>query len=110
MSSKLTPSTPVLAIVFLIAELCATRIALSEMVLIPAGEFQMGSKEAEAGRDEQPVHTVHLDAFYIDKYEVTNAEYAAFLNVKGKHIEGEIKLFDLNDSDARIEYVNNHWC
>ncbi len=109
MSSKLTPSTLVLAIVFLIAELCATRIALSEMVLIPAGEFQMGSKEAESGRDEQPVHTVHLDAFYIDKYEVTNAEYAAFLNAKGKHIEGGIKLFDLNDSDARIEYVDDRY-
>ena len=39
-----------------------------DMVLIPAGEFQMGSSNGE--RDEKPVHTVYLDAFYIDKYEV----------------------------------------
>ena len=79
------------------------------MVLIPAGEFQMGSKGAEAGSDEQPVHTVYLDAFYMDKYEVTNAEYAVFLNAKGKHVEGEIRWFDLNDSDARIEYVDDRY-
>ena len=49
------------------------------MVLIPAGEFQMGSNDEEAEDDEQPVHTVHVDAFYMDKTEVTNAQYKAFL-------------------------------
>lgn len=43
----------------------------AQMVLIPAGEFQMGSNDSYD--DEMPVHTVYLDAFYIDKYEVTNA-------------------------------------
>jgi len=42
------------------------------MVYVPAGEFIMGS---DWDSDEQPVHTVYLDAFYIDKYEVTNAQY-----------------------------------
>lgn len=49
----------------------------SEMVLIPAGEFQMGSND---NTDEKPVHTVYIDAFYIDKYEVTNAQYKAFID------------------------------
>ena len=49
------------------------------MVLIPAGEFQMGSNHKEAGEDEQPVHSVYVDALYMDTHEVTNAEYAAFL-------------------------------
>ena len=49
------------------------------MVLIPAGEFQMGSNDEEAEDDEQPVHTVHVDTFYMDKTEVTNAQYKAFL-------------------------------
>ena len=40
------------------------------MVLIPAGQFQMGSDDEDARLDEQPVHTVHLDAFYMDEYEV----------------------------------------
>ena len=47
------------------------------MVLIPAGEFQMGSNDA--ADDEQPVHTVYVDTFYMDKTEVTNAQYKAFL-------------------------------
>jgi len=48
------------------------------MILIPAGEFQMGSNDG-AG-DEKPAHTVYTDAFCIDVYEVTNAQYARFLN------------------------------
>ena len=48
------------------------------MVLIPAGEFQMGSND---GKDsEQPVHTVYVDAFYMDVYEVTNAQFKAFVD------------------------------
>ncbi len=57
----------------------------SNMVLIPAGTFQMGSTTG-AG-DESPVHAVTLDAFYMDVNEVTNAEYVAFLNAMGKHAE-----------------------
>ena len=49
------------------------------MVFIPAGEFQMGSNDGEADNDEQPVHTVHIDAFYMDEHEVTNLEYKEFL-------------------------------
>ncbi|MBN2549004.1 MAG: SUMF1/EgtB/PvdO family nonheme iron enzyme [Anaerolineales bacterium] len=43
------------------------------MALIPAGEFQMGSENG--GDSEKPVHTVYLDAFYMDMYEVTNVQY-----------------------------------
>jgi formylglycine-generating enzyme required for sulfatase activity len=44
------------------------------MVFVPAGEFDMGS---EIGlTDEQPVHTVYLDAFWIDQTEVSNVQYA----------------------------------
>ncbi|MFQ6016387.1 MAG: formylglycine-generating enzyme family protein [Anaerolineae bacterium] len=88
--------------------------AFSEgMVFVPAGEFVMGSDDArsrrfERGRpllqrrdrasehgrdvrepqsneDEKPMRVVYLDAFYIDRHEVTNAEYAEFLNVMGGH-------------------------
>lgn len=48
------------------------------MVLIPAGEFEMGSNDGED--DEKPVHTVYLDAFYMDKHEVTNEQYKKFMD------------------------------
>lgn len=39
------------------------------MVLVPPGEFTMGSEEGDD--DEQPIHRVYLDAFCMDTYEVT---------------------------------------
>lgn len=53
---------------------------LDEVVLIPAGEFQMGGSDSSAEMDELPVHTVHVDTFYIDKYEVTNGQYKKFVD------------------------------
>ena len=51
------------------------------MVLIPAGEFMMGSREDMAGaKDELPAHPVYLDAYYIDQYEVTTMHYAKFVH------------------------------
>ena len=44
------------------------------MVYVPEGNFTMGSNNGDS--DEQPVHTVYLDAFWIDQTEVTNAMYA----------------------------------
>ena len=50
------------------------------MVLIPAGEFQMGSRYDTMGNDAtRPMHTVYVDAFYIDKYEVTIGQYNQFV-------------------------------
>jgi formylglycine-generating enzyme required for sulfatase activity len=47
-------------------------------VVVPAGEFLMGSTDADgmASTDEKPQHKVYLDAFLIDRTEVTNAMYA----------------------------------
>jgi formylglycine-generating enzyme required for sulfatase activity len=59
------------------------------MVLIPAGPFWMGSDPTEGvlgieiGVDESPRHLVDLPAFYIDKYEVTNAEYGQYAKAVG---------------------------
>ena len=52
----------------------------AEMGLIPAGEFLMGSADDEARSNEQPVHSVYVDAFYMDKYLVTNAQYKVFVD------------------------------
>ena len=51
-----------------------------EMVSVPAGDFTMGSRDFP---DAQPVHKVHLDAFLIDKCEVTNAAFQKFIDAGG---------------------------
>jgi formylglycine-generating enzyme required for sulfatase activity len=51
------------------------------MVYIPAGRFMMGSEEGD--KDERPRQEVHVDAFYIDRAEVTNAQYKKFVDATG---------------------------
>jgi formylglycine-generating enzyme required for sulfatase activity len=48
------------------------------LLFVPAGAFLMGSEAADplADEDEKPQHSVHLDAFWIDRTEVTNAMFA----------------------------------
>lgn len=52
----------------------------AQMALIPAGEFTMGSDSY--GEEEKPAHKVYLDAYYIDKYKVTNALYKRCVDEK----------------------------
>jgi formylglycine-generating enzyme required for sulfatase activity len=79
------------------------------MVHVPEGEFLMGSTDAdEVPTDEKPAHTVYLDAFWIDKTEVTNARYARFLNAIGAY-RGACGGHDcvetkLEDPDSHIFY------
>jgi sulfatase modifying factor 1 len=47
------------------------------MVLVPAGEFTMGSEQGDD--DEQPLHRIVLDSFYLDTFEVTNGRFAKFV-------------------------------
>ena len=76
---------------------------IHELTRVPAGYFTMGSAEGRA--DEQPVHQVYLDEFYIDRFEVSNDQYAAFLNDinRNEDEEGHL-LFDIFDADAQIHY------
>ncbi|MFO0798921.1 MAG: formylglycine-generating enzyme family protein [Gemmataceae bacterium] len=55
--------------------------APGEMVLVPGGTFTMGRADGPA--DEQPTHEVTLAPFYLDKTEVTNAQFAAFVRATG---------------------------
>jgi len=62
----------------------APKPPLGSMVVIPAGEFTMGSQDGDG--DEQPAHKVFVDSFSIDVYEVTVGEYADFLRSGGGHL------------------------
>jgi len=69
-------------------------------ILIPAGEFTMGSNK---GNDnEKPAHQIYLNSYYIDKYEVTNAQYEACVKVSKCTVPHEIK------SSIRGNYYGNH--
>jgi formylglycine-generating enzyme required for sulfatase activity len=77
-----------------------------EMVTIPSGNFQMGCDPNHNGgyscdSDELPLHTVYLDAYQIDKTEVTNAQYAMCM------LEGDCNLPENNSSYTRNNYFDN---
>ena len=78
------------------------------MVLIPAGSFQMGSADDDAEEDEQPVHTVHLDAFYMDTYEVTNAQFKAFVNANPQWQKDNIED-RFRDGDYLDDWTGNNY-
>ena len=93
----------------------------SAMVAVPAGEFRMGCDSANAdmygcspGKDT-PLHTVWLDAFAIDKYEVTNAQYRACVDAgkckrprKTISNERESYFYDGRYNDYPVIFVS-HW-
>ncbi len=58
---------------------------MDSMILIPGGKFYMGTNQEG---DSSPGHTVHVDPFYIDRYAVTNSQYAEFVNNTGYKSEG----------------------
>ena len=79
-----------------------------KMVLVEAGSFMMGSNLGDI--DEKPVHKVKLAGFYIDMYEVTNTEFAAFLNDKGNQSEGGVKWLEIEDEeDCQITYQSGRY-
>jgi len=55
----------------------------TSMVLLPAGEFVMGTT---GDGDNSPAHTVRLRAYYLDRHEVTNAEYEAFCRATNRKL------------------------
>lgn len=69
-----------------------TATELKDFVKIPAGTFLMGSPTTEPNRydDDETQHSVTLTkAFYMSRYEVTNSQYAAFLNAAGIGDDGQ---------------------
>lgn len=90
------------------------------LINIPGGTFTMGSPINEPNRD--PIETqfqVTLSAFRMSKYEITNAQYAAFLNAKkiggdGKYEAGAYPMQTLiyassGSTNWGLNYINNKW-
>ena len=60
-----------------------------EMVVIPAGRFQMGDIQGGGDYDEKPVHWVSVKRFAMSRYEVTVGEFRRFVNATGYQTEAE---------------------
>ncbi|XP_006132861.2 formylglycine-generating enzyme isoform X2 [Pelodiscus sinensis] len=62
----------------------------TQMALIPKGIFTMGTDEPEIKQDgEWPARKVHVNQFYMDRYEVSNVEFEKFVNATGYVTEAE---------------------
>ena len=80
----------------------------AEMVLIPAGEFLMGSDDDSYDySDERPVHPVYVDAFYMDKYPVTNAQYKKFLDANPQWCKDGLLPAEYTYSDYLLAWDEN---
>jgi len=101
----------------------------AEMVLVPAGEFWMGSEQAEVdlffpackrrgnsdeackqwGEPERHGHRVVLDAFYIDRFEVTNALFERFVTAAGHRTTAEARGSASVRVDHKWTQVKGAW-
>ena len=83
-----------------------------EMVVIPAGPFVRGSAPGEGRLDEQPRRKIFLDAFAIDKYEVTNDRYIEYLketlHKPPMNVYGEKSLME-EEGIANLPVVQVTW-
>jgi serine/threonine-protein kinase len=81
------------------------------MVYVPGGVFWMGSDTSDelADADEFPQHSVTLDGFWIDQIEVTNRQFAMFLDDAGNRTQDGVNWLDLDDSASRIAYVGGKY-
>jgi len=94
--------------------------ALGQPITIPGSGFWMGTDEAEpascspAGTcyydDERPAHWVDVPTFQISAYEVTNEEYATFLNAVGVTADADGNAYiDADDPQIRIHHNGSAW-
>jgi len=87
-------------------EIGSTMISeMDGMVLayVPAGKFTMGSNEKS---DEQPIHQVGLDSFWIDQTEVTNNMYAKCVDAKGCELPKSLNSYDSDYYYGNVDFDN----
>jgi formylglycine-generating enzyme len=78
------------------------QLSTGEMILIPKGNFMMGSSDQNAAAKEKPCHRVFVDDFYMDKYMVTNNQFNLFCKETGFITTAE----EIGEGDT---YINDKW-
>ena len=91
------------------------------MILVPEGEFQMGTNATDGTDDNQatntplsnndarPQHTEKTNAFFLDKTEVTNAQYKQFCDATGYAPPPQWKSGQIPDGQASFPVVRVNW-
>ena len=93
------------------------------MVLVPAGEFIMGTNRTDPDnthlkigtvkplyKDQRPERKVHVDAFYIDQYEVTNGEYKKFIDAtQFSELPGHWEAGVFPEGEEHLPVTNVTW-
>lgn len=80
-----------------------------EMVLVPTGCFQMGNDPVAPAAADDGGQQCFDAPFWIDRYEVTNQQFAAFLTEQGTTSSVEVLFMDLDDDDARVQQTVDGW-
>jgi iron(II)-dependent oxidoreductase len=104
-----------LALAALAVVTCSVRLSAApvdakrgDMVPIAGASFVMGGDTGPV--DERPAHRVTVAPFRIDRREVSNADFARFLNAVGSFQDAAgRRLYDVHDGDARIHRVGGRW-
>jgi formylglycine-generating enzyme required for sulfatase activity len=78
------------------------------MMLVTAGEFWMGSPDGEGKEDERPRHQVFLDAFYMDKFEVTVSRYDQFMQSTDRSKPMDWKQVDVT-TQGNLPVIGVDW-
>ncbi len=99
--------------------IAAQTAAPEGMVLIPAGKFWMGRVHtfffntfegvARDKLDDTPANHIYLDAFYVDKYEVTNADYARFVEATSARAPWHWVHGRIPQGEERLPASNVNW-
>ncbi|HET8580156.1 MAG TPA: SUMF1/EgtB/PvdO family nonheme iron enzyme, partial [Nitrospiraceae bacterium] len=90
----------------LLAKTQASMETPNDWVLVPAAEFEMGDEGGPAQPDETPKHRVHVDSFYIGKYEVTNRQYHTFVKSTGhRPPENEDPKYSIWRKDTMLDGI-----
>ena len=82
-------------------------VSTENMVLIPAGKYEIGSNDTESSYD-QHVHTGQVNAFYMDAHAVTNHEYQQFLFENSSWQKDRIQD-KFHDGDYLLNWDGNNY-
>jgi formylglycine-generating enzyme required for sulfatase activity len=99
-----TSSSPVWSASNMVASTIRSMVP-PDMVAISGGVFEMGDHAGVGVSDEQPVHSITLDGFYMDTHEVTNQKFCDFINAANVTVVG-VEVFQSAGAGEKLCYLS----